>query len=64
MHTEYFVVDQGAHWQVLEGLTELLPDFHAVFVERAFAGIFETVNLVDQAALVVASEHVHFAGVP
>ena len=64
MHTQDFVVDQSAYWQVLECLTKLLPDFHSVFVKRPLARVFEAVDLVNEAALVVPSQHVHFAWVP
>ena len=63
MHTEDFVIDESAYRKVLERLTKLLPYFHPVLVEGAFAGIFEAVDLVDESAFVVASEHVHFARV-
>ena len=64
MHTQDFVVDQSAHGQILERLAKLLPDFHAVFVKRTLAGVFKTIDLVNEAALVIPSQHVHFARVP
>ena len=64
MHTQDFVVDQSAYGQVLERLTKLLPDFHSVFVKRPLAGVFEAVDLVNKSALVIPSQHVHFAWVP
>ena len=63
MHTEDFVIDESAYRKVLERLTKLFPYFHPVFVKGAFAGIFEAVDLVDEAAFVIASEHVYFARV-
>ena len=63
MHTEDFVIDESAYRKVLECLTKLLPYFHSVIVKGAFTGVFEAVDLVDESAFVVASEHVHFAGV-
>jgi len=59
MHAQYLVINQSTHWQILESLTEFFPKFETVFIKRSFAGIFETVNLVDESALVIASEHIH-----
>ena len=64
MHTEYFFIYQSADWEVLKSLTELFPQLYAVFIESSLARVLESVDLVDQAALMISSEHVDEAWVP
>jgi hypothetical protein len=63
VHTKNLLVNEGAHRQILKSLTEFFPYFQTVLFEGALAGVLESVNLVDKAALVVASKHIYKAWV-
>ena len=53
MHAEDLVVDQGRNRHAIEDVLELFPDTNGV---ATFAFIIETIDTVDLAALVVASQ--------
>ena len=53
MHAEDLVVDQGRNRHAIEDVLELFPDTNGV---ATLAFIIETIDTVDLAALVVASQ--------
>lgn len=55
MKAEHLVLNDSCQWQVIEELSELLPDIGIAVLSEAF--IVETVHLCDLPALVVATQN-------
>ena len=53
MNAEDLVVDDCGYWEAIEALNELLPQFQSI---SSFALVVESINSVDGAAFVIASQ--------
>lgn len=54
MHAEYFPINEGRNWQIVEQICEESP--HVRVLVLFVALIIESVNLGDRARLVIAAQ--------